>query len=94
MKATVWSPTMPPRLRKTRCPSTSNAANEKSSSTDRTTTVGRIAGHGGAEVAFTVTAGMLAIGGGEHGATLFYVAYVRDPTGNKLSAIYKGELKD
>jgi len=32
---------------------------------------------GGAEVAFTVTAGTLAIGG-DHGATLFYVAYVRD----------------
>jgi hypothetical protein len=34
---------------------------------------------GGGEVAFTVTAGTFAVGGGsEHGATLFYVAYVRD----------------
>jgi hypothetical protein len=32
---------------------------------------------GGAEVAFTVTAGTLAIGD-DHKANLFYVAYVRD----------------
>jgi catechol 2,3-dioxygenase-like lactoylglutathione lyase family enzyme len=29
----------------------------------------------------------------QYGPDLF-IAYVRDPTGNKLSAVYKGELKD
>ncbi|HTR84644.1 MAG TPA: hypothetical protein VMI56_09205 [Reyranella sp.] len=48
---------------------------------------------GGVEVPFTVTAGTLSMGGGERGATLFYVAYARDGVpadGRPVTFVFNG----